>query len=30
MLMAGGIVMLTHRANLMAGAIKESRERETS
>lgn len=29
-LMAGGIVMLTHRANLMAGAIKESLERETS
>ncbi|MGN6751212.1 MAG: DMT family transporter [Intrasporangium sp.] len=30
MVMAGGIVMLTHRANQVAGAIKESLERETS
>lgn len=28
--MAGGIVMLTHRANLMAASIKASLERETS
>lgn len=30
MVMAGGIVMLTHRANQVAGAIRESLERETS
>jgi hypothetical protein len=30
LIMAGGIVMLTRRANLMAATIKASIERETS